>query len=426
MKLMKRHCLCLLAAGFFVLGLGSCADAPPRERTTPAAEENPPVQETILPTPSPTPAPVLPPVSFQVQQADVPPGEYAPWQETYAAFLSELRQKEGELKNWMDVTTTAEQDEDMERWLAYCHSSEEYSLCDVDKDGVPELFIKYGDHEAGYHTVCYTFREGQVEEIGMLYSGHSSLYTWPEENGVILYCAHQGLAYMEKYGMEDGLLASQGRFFEEEIWGTDKEYTGPEEVVPGAEYVASYYSPTHWRPGDSPALLLPIYDYGAPPRQADPDIEESEVRSAIGEVLWEGAPLFGVSGNGFDGDTGWTTLSGYLGPEGIFPYGEESLTVTEYTWADVNGDGQTDCILRLGEYGDHTVLSWQDGTVYAYFFSSLGGFGVDPDGSVYLQDKYGGSWTQSRFYKNQAYRIYFAVPVEGCDLAWDPFEAEKP
>ena len=74
--------------------------------------------------------------SFQPQRADIPPGDYAPWQEAYAGFLTNLRSSEyrhtlGEFGFPGD---------DM--------PSDSYSLYDVDKDGVPELFLKCGTCEA--------------------------------------------------------------------------------------------------------------------------------------------------------------------------------------------------------------------------------------------------------------------------------------
>lgn len=413
---MRRRPIFLLLAGVMALTLTACKTGDQPSEPTPVPSQPP--APTVAPAPEPTP------VQFRVQEADVPTGEYAPWQEGYAAFLVELRQKEGELKNWIDTAPDQEINEDMERWIAYNDASDSYSLYDVDKDGIPELFVCYGNCEAAYHTICYAFRDGQVVEAGEFHSGHSRLDTWPGENAVLFAWGHMGSAYWEKYSMVDGVLTSQGEIFSELIWGTDQEeYTRSDRLVPGAEYIPPYRTPTQWRPGDSPALLLPIYDYGAYPRQDPVPMEEGAVRAAIGKILWEGAELYGVSGDGFDGDTGWTTLADYLKPGAASPYKEEPLTVTEYAWADVNGDGQTDCVLHLDNC--YTVLSVEEGTVYAYFLGFNDSFGVDPDGSVYL--RYYEWWKQVSFYKNQCYDFTAPRdPVEGCDLAWDPYSAENP
>ncbi len=147
-------------------------------------------------------------------------------------------------------------------------------------------------------------------------------------------------------------------------------------------------------------------------------LNDAEVRSAIGRVLWEGATLFGVSGDGFYGDTGTVTLEEYLEPGAAYPYNDQPLTVTEYAWADVNGDGQTDCVLHLDDRY-YTVLAVQDDTVYAYFFNYADDMVVSPNGSVYFQSYT--FWQQVSFYKNQCYKYSVDPPAQ-----WEDFPAERP
>jgi len=410
---MKRFPVFSLLAAALALGLAACGYRPSQESVPPvsAAVQSP----EAVPVPTPEPAP------FRVEGDDVPLGEYAPWQEGYADFLRVQRQQEGELKEWVDTASSEELNEDLERWSAYSLSSEYYSFYDVDEDGVPELFVRYGDCEAAYHTVCYAFREGEVVEVGDFPSGHSCLYTCPGENGVLYYWGHMGRAFLQKLLLRDGELAFAEDFYQE--WGGDGEGPDPDPAsfVPGAEYIWEYRTPTHWRAGDCPALTLPIYDYGVWPRRLEGPLDDGEVRATIGKVLWEGAELFGVSGDGFYGDTGVVTLEEYLAPGAAYPYNDQSLVVTEYAWADVNGDWQTDCVLRLeGDGSYYTVLSLQEGTVYAYFLGFTDGFGVDPDGTVFL--RWYDWWEQVSFYKNQCYTFSAPrEPVEGCDLAWEGF-----
>jgi len=421
----KKRLCCLAALWALALILPACTPAEVVPTPTPA----PAVTPTSTPTPTPEPAePTEAP--FPVQAADVPPGDYAPWQESYAAFLAELRQTEGALKNWVNTASPDDLDKDPDRWAAYNDSSEEYSLYDVDKDGVPELFVKYGSDEASYRTVCYTYRDDQVTEIGGFPSGHSVLCTWPGENGVLLFRGHMEQASMEKFSLVDGVLADQGEIFSQVIDTIkQEEYTAPGELVPGSEYIPSYMTPTHWRPADSPALVLPIYDYGAPPWQNPAPAEEAEVRSALEKVLWENGPFYGVSGDGFYGDTGRTTLEEYLRPGGAYPYGDEPLAVANYAWADVNGDGQTDCVLRLVQDAEtcfYAVLSLWDGEVYAYFFDFMGGVAVVPNGSVYFWQPWGADWSQVSFYKNQCCDYSAQEPEKWDGLVWEGFSPSRP
>ncbi len=411
-----RPIFLLLVAMVLTLTACQTADQPPE-----------PPAPSQTPTLTPAPASASTPAPFRVREDDVPPGEYAPWQEGYAAFLRDQRQREGELKNWMDTAIPEQKSEDPERRDAWGESSDDYSLYDVDKDGIPELFVRYGGCEASYYTICYAFREGEIVEVGDFPSGHSCLYTWPGENGAVYVWGHMWTAYIKKLWFQDGKLAFAEDFYEElarpgEESSADKD---PAFFVPGSEYVQTYQSPTHWRPGDSPAPTLPVYEYGAWPRRLETPLDDAEVRAAVGRVLWEGAPLFGVSGDGFDGDTGAVTLEEYLALEALGPDNAQPLTVSEYAWADVNGDGQTDCVLRLEKDWetwssvDYTILSLREGTVYAYFLGSNDGFWVTPDGTVYFGEK------RVSFYKNQCYTFHVFRPEEGCDLAWDVF-APKP
>lgn len=107
------------------------------------------------------------------------------------------------------------------------------------------------------------------------------------------------------------------------------------------------------------------------------------------------------------------------------------MEVKQTAWADVNGDGQTDCLLWLEQEREKwvdvyiAVLSLEDRQVYAYFSElhlseGLEPVAVKPDGSVYFQtlDDY---WEQVSFYKNQCYTFPAPEPVHGDGPAWDAF-----
>lgn len=420
---MKRRPIFYLLSGAVALTLTACktADLPPEPTPVPTQISAPTVSQEPATSPSPTPEP--PSVEPVVYAPDVPPGDYAPWQTAYADFLTE------ELRR--DVERVEKESGDV---------SDLYCLYDADEDGVPELFIQYGVCEADYHTVCYTFRDGRVEALkdGDFPSGHGMIYTCPGEKAFLFSWGHMGYAEISKVPVENGGLGEWETLLEEDTnpsaAGEEvRPYTHPSELVSGAEAVPYYYTRSCRDWGRNPPLVLPIYDYGDLSRRPEKPQEEAEVRAAIGEVLWENRAFNGYSGDNFYGSTGWVTLEEYLKPGAAYPYGNEPLTVTEYAWADVNGDGQTDCILRLEKGPDqngnvsrfYSVLTLQGEEACAYFFGFTDGFGVDPDGTVYLRNF--GQWEQVSFYKDQCYTFPAPQdPVEGCDLAWDPFPAEKP
>lgn len=228
--------------------------APTPEGSAPALATPTPVpreSEPVLATPAPSPEPEA--SAPQAAGYDMPAREYRPWQVGYMEFLTLLQTDNTtwEPGGWGELV-----------------GSESYSLYDVDRDGVPELFVKYGDCEAAFVYKCYAFRDGQVVCIGEFAGGHSSLYTHPDKSAVLRSAGHMGYAELYEYTMENGVLTEEREIFAEE---DVRDYTPTEEIVPGAEYIEYFYTrggaedDSYWT-GRTPyslgkALLLPIADY---------------------------------------------------------------------------------------------------------------------------------------------------------------------
>ena len=120
-----------------------------------------------------------------------------------------------------------------------------YTLYDIDKDGVPELIVKMGTCEADYHGALYTFADGQAllvtDEIGL---GHSSFYTDPGENGIILMQGHMGYAWAGRLRLENASL-SEELLYEDNLnerleTDPEAEYVYPGEIIPGAAYLSMF------------------------------------------------------------------------------------------------------------------------------------------------------------------------------------------
>lgn len=433
---MKKRTVSLLLALALLPGLASCgpeAAGTPTATPIPVPTATPTPKPTLKPTPTPEPTPKPTPRPFQLREADVPPGEYEPWKEAYADLLKELRQKTGELNRYHN-TVLSQSDAvfyDID-WDGIADLSIQYGRCsyflyDVNKDGIPELFISYDGGPPKSYCVCYTYQDKELKIAGE-FSQSPSFYSCPEENAILT----RESCYHKKYSLVDGILTFQEEFLIEYIVGPDNdmmEAISPKDIASGSEFILPYESCDWLRPIEHSALLLPVYEYGSPPRQNPAPLEEAKVRAAIGKVLWEGGELYGVSGTGSSGDTGLVTLKEYLRPGVAEPLCDEPLTVTQYFWADMNGDGQTDCILHLNEpinkYRNYyVILNYESGTVYAYFFSfsNMDDLVVTANGSVYSI-----RWrTRVSFYKNQCYQYQVPAPVEYDELPWDPFPAEKP
>lgn len=446
---MREKWLALLLSGALSLSLGACASGeggpePALPPTVPPLEESEPALSTPVPEPSPgleteTPEPSERP-DFD---APLPDRDYQPWQEGYMEFLTNLLRIENDASLEVTAYDGLAVDErgivaefsiydEPPRPLSYVMSmmSETYSLYDVDKDGVPELFVRYGDCEAVYTTQCYAYRDGQVVCIGEFRSGHSSLYTHPDKCAVLRAAGHMGYAETYEYPMENGVLTEEREIFSEE---DVRDYTPMEEIVPGAEYIEYFYT---WRgtQDDSyftekapyslgKALQLPIADWQAGPAATGDSSERA--RTAILAALSGETEVYGVSGNHCYGDIGPVAWEDYLGPHGAYPYNDEPLAVSAHLWQDMNGDGQEELLLRVvtGTGEDHgtpwvsedtIVLSEQGGVVYAYYFAFLDDRDAFyDDGAIH---QYGEDYRLS-FWRNQCYE-YIGEPAGGEPVQW--------
>ena len=383
---MRKGMLLALAASLLLSGCATRTQ-PPQAAPEPAEEETPP------------------------QCAEAPAKEELrtetaePWRGAYIAFLEELCRREKELRN-TDRPDYDPNNVDVE----IGEVSGRYVLYDIDKDAVPELLIRYGLGEAGYHTTVYGFRDGAVTELGDIPTGHTSLYTWPGENGLGYDWGHMGGHFIDKITLEDDQLI-ENTFFDEGIEAPVEQYTAAEDVIPGSRYLTEVQT-TVQLPELSP-MTLPIEDYGKVPLHEPLDPERDEAaRGAIAEVLESGGTFYAVTADGFGGDAGETTLESYLQPGGITEYADRSLIVAGRAWVDVDGNGQRECLLKVERqsgdpYGGAclVVLSEQSGSIYGYCLNYTDQTEVLEDG-VFRETYAGGdSWGERRlsFRGNQCY-----------------------
>ena len=353
--------------------------------------------------------------------SDAPAAEQTkaePWRSAYKAFLTELCTQEAAVRD------TDRPDYDPNAYPGEVGAlSSGYALYDIDKDGVPELLVRFGDCEAADHTKIYTFRDGEMALAGDLPSGHTSFYTSPGENAMVWNWGHMGAHYVEELRLADGVL-EQETVFEETLTDPDAEYTDMTDIVPGSRYLWEARTTLGlWmqeETGTVPVepLTLPIDDYG---RQRTAETASETARAAIEAVLAGERPLVGVSADGFGGDTGEMALGDYLAPGGVDPWVESPQTLSRLTWLDVDGDGCTDCVLALtdeaGAPDQYVVLSLQGETVYAYcvnyFSGSLGTDGV-------FRDDWGSAFALS-FRDRQCYLYTPETDTQAPEAGWQVF-----
>lgn len=422
---MKKRMLSLLLAAALALSLAACGgygDAPaPEPPSVPTAEGSPsPTTENSPPPASPLPEEPSPsPEGPAAAELSLPERDYRPWQRGYMDFLTQLRAKEAAVESAYAAMSVAEKEtekgQDLWHDIIDLHSDCCF-LYDVDKDGVPELFITYGSFEAALYIVCYTFRDGETVPLGDFPSRNCGLYTYPGKNAFLLYSGAAGYygPGLYEFSMEDGAL-TEGQPL---LTGEDALNIELDEVVPGAEEIAGWR--TQMARFDSfglvdriplslaTPLLLPVCNWydGLPATGSDSE----RARSAILAVLEDNAPFMGVSGEGYYGDTGRTTWEEYIQPGAAYPFNSQPFYVTQYAWQDMNRDGQEECVVRLISEDENgmfdcdgtVVLSEQDGEVYAYFFRFYGDrFSPYTDGTIRMDS--GAITGALAFWKGQCY-----------------------
>lgn len=281
------------------------------------------------------------------------------WQKAYHDLLTEVRIESKMIRKHEE---------------AYGGVSEVYYLYDIDKDDIPELMIRYGTCEADYYIDIYTYREGQAGYIGGTMAGHTAFYSWPQENAMLAFWGHMGYAFAEKVSIADGQIVIES-FFEEDIsQDMDAEYTEAEELVPGAVYLWGYRTELDLPLAEYEKITQKMQGY-MPPEEKAPD--DDAVKEQISRVINDNGMVYGVTADGFGGDTGYITFEEYCAPGKAARYNELPMQMKGCTWVDVNGDGQTEGILRLEEKPDPSgerswreeltvILSLQDDVVYAY------------------------------------------------------------
>lgn len=393
---MRKHLGILMALSLLLTGCGgepALAEKEPAEMPQ-EQEQQPEPSDAMEEQQAPEPEENIPQQSVTVE------AETEPWQDAYAAFLAErvdaaVWQRDPENPeydpNWVEL--------DVHEIIG------DYFLYDIDKDGVPELLMRLGGAEATYHTTIYSYTDDGVTELADIPSGHSSFYTWPEENAIARSWGHMGGHFVEKISFADGELTVETVFEEGYAAGDEEvaEYTDMRGIVPDSLLLRETRPMVNLP--EMCALTLPIYEYGLPEGPLVPidPARDARAREAIGAVLTGGEVFCGVTGDGFGGDTGFITMKDYLEPGGATVYTESPLEAADPVWMDFNNDGQSEALVTIEHaegdpYGGTMQVIFtleEDGVVYAYCLNYMDSYEI-LDGGIFVH------WTD----KN-AFRISF-------------------
>ncbi len=244
-----------------------------------------------------------------------------------------------------------------------------YYLHDMNKDDVPELIVAFGTCEADALGHIYTF-DGEKEvfagETGL---GHTDLYTSPDGNGIIFYWGHMGSISVSRKTMEGNELSSFTLLTMNIDDEPEADYVPVEEIVPGAVYMTRLEAD----------CMLPFDTYeiwtGNQTKEiVSTTVQNPELEEHFLETVFHNGMVYGVSADGYDGETGSCSFEEFLGPGMVRAYSDYGMKVTSYSFVDMNEDGREECVLRIEEAGPESsklsdqwvVLSDQDGVVYAY------------------------------------------------------------
>lgn len=284
---------------------------------------------------------------------------------------------------------------------------ESYSLYDINKDNVPELLIEYGTCEADYQTFVYSFCAGEIKEIGHFHSGHTVYYSWPGDNGIIVFWGHMGNEYIRRLTLLNDRLVAEV-LSDKEVLTADNgvQYSDPQDFVDKAILIKRYYK----------GALLPIYEYKTvqEPNGSISFSQDSDVVKNFYDVLFNQKPFYAKSINLFGDAQGIMTMDQFLSPKTIYSYKNTKYEILNYSYLDINGDGQRELLLQLGNNDIMdvlAVLSYDNGFIYCYYNIYAKDYDFLENGIIY-KNKYD-EWEREKEYpqgisfnKSQVYTYY--------------------
>lgn len=272
-----------------------------------------------------------------------------------------------------------------------------YYLYDIDKDGIPELLLNKGGDEASSTIDIYTYQDGEVCFIENMGSGHASFFSYPDENAMLVYWAHMLGVEINKITIQDGTLEMETLASEH----VTEDEIGPQisDYAKNAERLNYYWIETD----------LPLVEYGMDrPLSATEEIscDSDLVKERIMQVFRNNGMLYGVCGDGFDKTIGYVSFEEYCAPKMVGKYNKMPMETVDYTWCDLDENGQPECILTLKEEPGgfdgtaYVILSLQGDVVYAYSDR----FALEIENNGIFTDSL--SAYRYSFYRDQCYQYY--------------------
>jgi len=321
------------------------------------------------------------------------------WQSAYRDILANAAFEDARA---MEYEGTEDFDKTVQEWY----------LCDMNADDVPELFITYGVAEAAKFTRVYTFADNEARQCSMegedpqLWTGHTALYSMPDQDGLLLWWGHMGYFSMNVLHL-NGETMTLENLMEEEPPEEEAAYTGdysftkPEEYLEGAKALPWFNIHT----------LLPLRrysQYNAQIRSYDPAANTGADEPApgghpdTGAMDLADAPDFISELEQSGGEVFVSAISQFVSEPGEISYEDiyragvlyewsADLTLQDIRFADLDGDGNNEAVLYLAEEGARKselmlILHKQDGKLYGYCDLAYGGEKLTADGVFCSED----------------------------------------
>ncbi|MCD8013841.1 MAG: hypothetical protein LUG99_11820 [Lachnospiraceae bacterium] len=134
----------------------------------------------------------------------------------------------------------------------------QYSLHDIDNDGVSEMIVGYGSTADYINMVWTADTDGRLDFVGYFYLPQS-FYTAPDGNGIYGVYGHMGYELVTRYTIADGLIV--------------------EERVSEQELVEDYYS------NDMPIAAYDVSDRSILEKSSGQTASESSIESSGSETV---------------------------------------------------------------------------------------------------------------------------------------------
>lgn len=285
------------------------------------------------------------------------------------------------IEYWNILTVRAQGAEKL-NYLNTCESDDypsRYYLYDIDKNGIPELIVEGSGAESNRAAYIFTAKDGRAVYVGKIHTGHTSFCSDPKENGILQYHAHMGSMSINRVKIIDGQLQSEVVVPATDGFKSSLDYPPVESFIPGA---ASFY---YYCKVDNPILFRSwtiITDWlENSTGYALPSSEWPETNANYYTDIINGNQNVLLRGTIYR-----ENYTPFLPFPSVLSYERKSyssansaekymLSIQNYQYSDLNGDGITDCLILLTDAENSVkiplILSYDAGVCFAYIQEDL-------------------------------------------------------